>query len=58
MTIRDSLTDIEIAEMVLRKLNGESWTKIAKAKGIRYSWMRRRIRTRLHLFKKIKRRQQ
>lgn len=55
---RTSLTDIEIAEMVLRKLNGESWTKIAKAKGLRYQSMRRRIRDRLHLFKKINRRQQ
>ncbi len=58
MTIRDSMTDIEIAEAVLRKLNGETWTKIAKAKGVRYSWMRRTIRNRLHLFKKSKRRQQ
>lgn len=55
---RTSMTDIEIAEMVLRKLNGESWTKIAKAKGLCYQSMRRHIRDRLHLFKKINRRQQ
>ena len=52
------LTDIEIGEIVLRKLNGESWQQIAKTKDIRYQSMRRHIRDRLDLFKRTNRRKQ
>lgn len=51
------LTDVEIGSLVMRKLTGESWKRIAKTEGIPYQSMRRHVRNRLDLFKKKGRQQ-
>ncbi len=47
------LTDIELATMVLRKIEGESWAAIARHNGVSSQFARMQIGQRLKLGKSV-----